>query len=456
MPSPVGTPSGPLTQATIGAAGGTLSTSGGAVRIDIPAGALAGDQTVGIQPITRTIPGGTGQAYRLTPEGLTFAKPVRITFAYTDQDVIGSAPLALSIGFHNQSGVWRYYRTPTRDPAAKTVAAETTHFSDWSLLEGVQLQPTLSEVKVGEQLQLQVVSCLWPEDDHPDEITFGYDCGPSAVAFTARNWAANGVIGGNATAGTVADTGTSSGAAIYTAPAKKPSQNRVAVSAEVSDLTLGTLTLVARVKVEDPANSYRGTVTYTEEGTRTWNALSPWVGSGEKTYQNKQTYTVTGSEVVADGHLNLTFEQSGTASYNEADHQEWKVYSVCQAGGPEVLREHHIHDLKYSMTGLLKAAAKGNLLVKDGEFQLTVDSASGQMGGPSTRWSWYKLYCGGGEKDDRVNRTETYPLAADINRVLQGKVEPSGALKGSYETTGNVLNMPTTIRVEWNLSPETQ
>ncbi|THF68184.1 hypothetical protein E7T06_17780 [Deinococcus sp. Arct2-2] len=452
---PVGIPTGTPTQATIGAAGGTLGTSGGAVRIDIPAGALAGDQTVGIQPITRTVPGGTGQAYRLTSEGLTFAKPVRLTFAYTDQDVIGSAPLALSIGFQHQNGVWQYYHTPTRDPTAQTVSVETTHFSDWSLLEGVQLRPDLSEVEIREQLSLQVVSCLWPEDGGPDKVTYGYECGPSAVAFTARDWAANGVMGGNASVGTVGDTGTSSGAAVYTAPAKKPSQNPVAVSVNVSDLTLGDITLVARVRVKDPANSDKGTVTYTETGTKTRTAAAPWAGGGQKTYQNKHTYTVTGTEVVADGRLNLTFEQAGTASYDEADHQEWKVYSVCQAGGPEVLREHHIHDLKYSMTGLLKAPAKGDLLVKDGDYQLFVNTASGQMGGPYTRWSWYKLYCGG-EQDDRVDRTETYPVTADINRVLQGKVGPSGELRGSYETQGEALNMPTTIRVEWNLSPESQ
>lgn len=131
-PSPVGTPAGERLQVTIGPAGGSLSTPDGAVRVEVPPGALSGDQVLGLQPISTTAPGGTGRAYRLTPEGLTFARPVRLTFAYTAEDLVGSAPGALSLGFQDQRGVWQMYRRPTRDLAARTVSVETSHFSDWS------------------------------------------------------------------------------------------------------------------------------------------------------------------------------------------------------------------------------------------------------------------------------------------------------------------------------------
>ena len=311
-PSPVGTPTGTPIQKVIGAAGGPLGTSDGAVRLDIPAGALSGDQTIALQPITRTAPGGTGQTYRLSPEGLTFATPARVTFTYTDEDIQGSAPQALSIGFQDEQGVWQYYRTPTRDLNAKTVSIETTHFSDWSMLEGVQLRPLTAEVEVGKTLPLQVMSCLDLQGDPDSELIPGNDCSPAAAASTAKGWAANGVAGGNASVGTVADTGDRSGAATYTAPAQKPGRNPVAVSVGVSDLILGTVTLVSSVTVTEPAPSgsgaWSGTITYREEGSQLVPANDPATGQTQRAvvYNEKQTVQAVISGTSTDILLKLS------------------------------------------------------------------------------------------------------------------------------------------------------
>ncbi len=453
-PSPVGTPVGLPITAVIGAAGGQLQLPGGSVTIDIPAGALSADQLVGLQEMTNTAPGQVGKAYRLTPEGVNFARPVRLTFRYTDEEAVGSAPEGLSLGYQDHAGVWQMYRQPTRNPAARTVSVETSHFSTWSLLAGLQLLPPQAKVRAGQTVQLSVVDCADDTELNPDALTVPiFECAPAPLAFTAKNWSVNGTPGGSGSVGTVVGAGVR-GTATYTAPGKQPSRNPVAVSTQVTDLSGQTFTLLSNVTVKD-GQAWQGTVTYSETATKAWNAAAPWVGGGQATYENKQVYTVTGSEA-SDGSLNLALEQSGTATYNQEDHQEWKVYSVCQAGGPEMLREHHISDLKYSMTGLLKAAAKANLRVVDGGYRLTVNTAYGQMGGPYTKWSWYKLYCGGGGQDDRVNRTETYSMSASIDRVLEGRVGPNGEIKGSYEARGQVLSLPTTIRVEWNLSPGTK
>src|SRR5262245_38775453 len=84
LPDPVatapGTPDGAPSVQTIGAGGGTITNAGAGFTIDIPAGALASDTEITVQPITNTAWGGIGQGVRLTPDGLTFTQPVTLTF----------------------------------------------------------------------------------------------------------------------------------------------------------------------------------------------------------------------------------------------------------------------------------------------------------------------------------------------------------------------------------------
>src|SRR5258706_4999451 len=88
--SPFGTATGPAVEATIGPAGGALGSGDGKVTVSIPAGALAADTTISIQPFTNTAPGGRGLSYRFAPSGVVFSAPVQITFSFTDADLIGS------------------------------------------------------------------------------------------------------------------------------------------------------------------------------------------------------------------------------------------------------------------------------------------------------------------------------------------------------------------------------
>jgi hypothetical protein len=72
VPTAVGTPDGAPTTETIGAAGGSIASSDGALTMNIPAGALASDTDITIQPVTNTAWGGIGTGYQFTPDGLTF------------------------------------------------------------------------------------------------------------------------------------------------------------------------------------------------------------------------------------------------------------------------------------------------------------------------------------------------------------------------------------------------
>lgn len=68
-------------------AGGTLKSADDAVKLEVAPGAVAKNTTFAIQTITNELPGHIGDAFRITPEGTTFAVPAKITFRYTEKDV---------------------------------------------------------------------------------------------------------------------------------------------------------------------------------------------------------------------------------------------------------------------------------------------------------------------------------------------------------------------------------
>src|SRR3954453_3032977 len=86
-PSPVGAIAGDAVSANIGAAGGIIASADKRITVTVPAGALTVDTTIGVQPIENTDAAGFGMAYRLTPDGQKFAKPVTVAFTYGNGDL---------------------------------------------------------------------------------------------------------------------------------------------------------------------------------------------------------------------------------------------------------------------------------------------------------------------------------------------------------------------------------
>lgn len=130
---------------TIGAAGGTLTSIDGQLTLTVPAGAFTANQNVSIQRISNLNPAAAGHAYRLLPEGVTFVKPVSITFRYQDSDSTFFDPESLGGSYQKANGTWTIL-PGTVDAPARTVTVQTTHFSDWSIVGGVGLtisQPAL-------------------------------------------------------------------------------------------------------------------------------------------------------------------------------------------------------------------------------------------------------------------------------------------------------------------------
>lgn len=156
-PTPVGTPDGTTAAtAVIGTGGGTLTSTDGQLKLTVPAGAFTTNQNVSIERISNNSPLKAGHAYRLKPEGVTFAKPVSLTFKYQQSDTLIYAPDASGIAYQNSKGVWM--ATPvTIEAGTGAITAQTTHFSDWSKYTFVHIAVKSPRVGPGGSTGLSVI-----------------------------------------------------------------------------------------------------------------------------------------------------------------------------------------------------------------------------------------------------------------------------------------------------------
>lgn len=155
----------------IGAAGGVVTSSDQALTITIPSGALTAKTTIGIQRISNTNIAGKGIAYRLTPHGQQFAKPVTIEYDYAALKDSLAFPLSAGLSFQGDDGIWQLPAGNDVDTALQLVAYNTTHFSDWALMERVSLRPISATLGEGEKLNIEALlynalpnPCNCPDD----------------------------------------------------------------------------------------------------------------------------------------------------------------------------------------------------------------------------------------------------------------------------------------------------
>jgi hypothetical protein len=241
--------------ATIEAAtGGSITSVDSKITLTIPAGALAADTLINIFRITNTAHGGIGGGFRLEPDGQSFSTPVTLTFSYTDGDLDGSDPAMLGAAFQTATGFWQWLGTPVINTSNHTVSVTTTHFTDFSLVKGYQLQPASKTVRVNNTQALEVMFC-YPQsvaEDDPQPLAYACDSSSSQTDVVApmliTEWSVNGIPGGNSTVGTVTGNGPT---ATYTAPSTKPVQNTVAVSAKVDLGGRGKQLVVSNITITE-------------------------------------------------------------------------------------------------------------------------------------------------------------------------------------------------------------
>ena len=312
-PSPVptapGTPDGPPTAVTIGPGGGTLASGDGLFSIDIPAGALSGDTEIGVQPITNTAWGGLGEGYRLTPDGLTFATPVDLVFTVPDPILSSSAPEFLDVAVQDSAGYWYVLKNRTFDSGYGTLTATTTHFSNYSLIAGVQIEPVEATVATGKQVNLLVRSCTFENvtTDPDNLVALVASCDNDLTPLgTFKNWSVNGIKGGSLGVGIVAENGSPFNA-IYTAPAFVPNQNPVAVSVETNFEGRQAL-LVSNITVT---------------GEDTWTGTSVFSTADGTTITSNITWTYSNT----NGTL-LNYVPSGTITYYKPAEGDCPITSI--------------------------------------------------------------------------------------------------------------------------------
>lgn len=120
----------------VGPEGGSVVVADGAVRIDVPAGAVSSATFFGAGVSSNELedPDGTwlvgGPAYTLHPGGQTFDEPVTVTLRY-DPDALPGWVDPAALGLHRWDGTaWHPLDDVDVDPDAGTVTGTTSGFSD--------------------------------------------------------------------------------------------------------------------------------------------------------------------------------------------------------------------------------------------------------------------------------------------------------------------------------------
>lgn len=221
--------------------GGTISSADGKMSIQIPAGALANDETIGIQPITNTAGFGSKLNYRITPHNITFTSPVTISFTYSGDDISATAPEMLRIGFQDNKGAWQAMSHVVLDKQVKKITTVTNHFSDWGFFPLCYIAPSTKTIHTGETLPLKVMYAINPEDAvfFPSNGTIPVTAPFALQNDYIKNWSSSGP-------GSLTGNGNS---ALYTAPSQVPSSKPVAVTAAINFREKGTYLLVANITI---------------------------------------------------------------------------------------------------------------------------------------------------------------------------------------------------------------
>jgi hypothetical protein len=357
--TPVGAARGdPVTQ-TIGAAGGSLTSATGKVKLDVPPGALPGDALVTLEGVSGTAPGAAGDGIRLG-SSTPFSQPVTLTFQYDPAALPDGSAGAADLAVQQADGTWLPLSGSSADAtsvsassafAVPAAASRLRHlrlaaaggFSpvDIDLFELFYMDPKEATIQVGQtqNLMLYVHQVAPPAPDPAgDEL--------AAPGTQFINHSTCGDWSWSATAGTIApgDKG-----AVFTAPASIPSTNPVAVSAKFTPSAgcpLRAVTLVSNITITNDLGVYKGTATGSLSG-RVLTADVTWTLDSYK--DNVATYVPSGTVSVTDpnmpcpfsptthaiastdGTLTIDFTKTPTPFYGGAG-SGWAVTLDCPGG----------------------------------------------------------------------------------------------------------------------------
>lgn len=341
-----GTPQGEAVTRSIGADGGTLKTTDNRLQITVPAGALSANQTIQIQAITNTNPGGVGLAYRITPHGTTFSKPVTLTFRYENAELTGSVPQALCIATQNSKGVWIAPAGVQRDTTAHTVSLQTTHFSDWGFMESFRLTPEQAFVEPGASQELEVEQ-FFAEDILAPLTKDAEVIAPKSASGYIKQWN----LGGE---GNLVPLGAK---ATYKAPGSTPARNPVAVSVNMEYQGKPFL-LVSNIYVAPEGFQFRINGGPWRRGTSYMGVVSgPAFFFAQATFAAKDSEDYAGQASItwplsAKSETSYPWNQTTTGFFysSQTGVEQYYQYFV-EPSGKEVLSPGEVHIIRQGKVG---------------------------------------------------------------------------------------------------------
>ena len=139
----------------IGSEGGTIISEDGLLTVTIPEGSLSADTEIGIQMIENTNPAVFGFSYRITPHHITFSKPAVLSFKYEDEMLDKIDPSILFISTFENSK-WMAMAGKVNQEQ-KIISFETSHFSDWSMVNSIKITPTSQYLAEEESSYLRII-----------------------------------------------------------------------------------------------------------------------------------------------------------------------------------------------------------------------------------------------------------------------------------------------------------
>ncbi|SDC07260.1 hypothetical protein [Niabella drilacis] len=286
-----GIPQGSAITKTIGVSGGSLTSADGDFSVIIPAGALAGNQEISVQPVMNQLPAGYGRAYRLTPHTISFQKPVTIRFRYEENSIRNTAPELLGIAYQDQEGKWFHAAAPMLDKENRTLTVSSTHFSDWGFFPYFYIDPARVLTDPGAQLDLRVMATVPDNSGYiplPGESPVLQPYQPDNSYFGAWNYSGNGSLEGKGNT------------AHYRAPDAAPKVNPESVSVAVKMQRKGQFLLVSNITIRTAFHIDYMQVDETELYTGGFNYPSRlWIyGSfGEDPGKGKRSVKINNTDV---------------------------------------------------------------------------------------------------------------------------------------------------------------
>ena len=318
--TPAGNTDGTLVTQTIGPSGGTVISDDKEMELVIPAGALAANTNITIQPVTNNAPNGRRKGYRCLPDGLKFAKNITLKFHYTEEDAAATKPEYMMIAFQNADRKWQVIENVNNDVVNNVVSASVNHFTDFSGFDVMRIEPPSLYLKKGETGEYAISVTGMSQLDGVLLL--------SELLEKPETWKANGITGGNGTYGTIkANADQTKG--VYKAPAAIPVTNPVIITAEINfpfringqQFNKGILT----------ANAYivGGSYAVAIEST-----LDLTLGTGEKFRMRDQArFTVNLMGITG----NISHIQNSPASYQKTQESPYGCVSTIEVAGTGII-----------------------------------------------------------------------------------------------------------------------